>query len=87
MKRYVREFANDRIRDIKEYRDRLQRDVDAMTADTESAEYIAQYFNLDNFRSIIAGCNDHITKIAKIVKMCEYGYISECGAVAEIAKY
>ena len=80
IKRYVKEFANDRIADIRSYRDRLQRDIDTMNDETR------HLFDVDNLKQTIAKCNECIEIIQHTVQMCEYGYISEVGAVAEISK-
>ena len=80
IKRYVKEFANDRIADIRSYRDRLQRDIDTMNDETR------ELFDVDNLRQIIAKCDESIEIIRHTVQMCEYGYISEFGAVQEISK-
>lgn len=78
IKRYVKEFANDRIADIRSYRNRLQRDIDTMTDETRDL------FDVDNLKQIIAKCDECIETIQHTVQMCEYGYISEYGAVKEI---
>lgn len=78
IKRYVKEFANDRIADIRSYRNRLQRDIDTMTDETRDM------FDVDNLKQIIAKCDESIEIINHTVEMCQYGYISEFGAVQEI---
>lgn len=78
IKRYVKEFANDRIADIRSYRNRLQRDIDTMTDETRDL------FDVDNLKQIIAKCDESIEIINHTVEMCQYGYISEYLAVQEI---
>lgn len=78
IKRYVKEFANDRIADIRSYRNRLQRDIDTMTDETRDL------FDVDNLKQIIAKCDESIEIINHTVEMCQYGYISEYMAVQEI---
>ena len=76
IKRYVKEYANDRISDIRSYRDRLQRDID----DGERSN------NIENLKQTIAKCNECIEIIRHTVQLCEYGYVSEFAAVSEISK-
>ena len=78
IKRYVKEFANDRIADIRSYRNRLQIDIDTMTDETRDL------FDVDNLKQIIAKCDESIEIINHTVEMCQYGYISEYMAVQEI---
>lgn len=80
IKRYVKEFSNDRIADIRSYRNRIQRDIDTLSDETR------ELFDVDNLKQIVAKCDESIEIIQHTVQMCEYGYISEFDAVSEISK-